>query len=205
MLPEMVSVQRIRRSIFVALLVSTVAVACAVKMATVTGPDGNQWQTCDGSAAKCIEVVGEKCPNGYVLGGHEKRFNCKPDKVDDQGPCATDKELETMDTSGPLAQLHPYGTGGALDEVKHLRGPDCHMWLKCQNFAVSHDPLSSAPACLNLVGEECRNGYIEAEVFGEALYRCRAPHGADQPDANALPNAVAPPDAVAPVSVKASQ
>jgi hypothetical protein len=182
--PSKGDVRQVRRSFFVALLLSTVAVACAIRIATVTGPDGSQWQTCDANGAKCIEAVGTKCPNGYVLGGREKLFNCKPGPSD-QGPCVTDRELETMSTSGPLAQVHPYGTGGPLDEVKHVRGPDCHMWLMCQGFAVSHDPLSSGSACLNLVGQECRNGYVEAEVFGQAMYQCTSPHAAREPDATA--------------------
>jgi hypothetical protein len=157
---------------FFPLLLSTVAVACAVKMASVTGPDGNPWLTCKGDDAKCIETLGTKCPNGYVVGG-ERLFNCKPDHADNQGACVTDKELETVSETGPLAQVHPYGTGGPLEEVKHVRGPDCHIWLMCQSFVVTHDPLSSAPACLNLVGEECRQGYIAVEVFGHAMYECK--------------------------------
>jgi hypothetical protein len=159
-------------------------------MATVTGPDGAQWQACDGNGARCIEAVGTRCPNGYVLGGHDKLFNCKPDSVDDQSRCATDKELETISKSGPLAQLHPYGTGGPLDEANHVRGPDCHIWLMCQSYAVSHDPLGRTSACANLVEEECRSGYIEAAVFGEALYQCKSPHDAHQPDATAPTNLV---------------
>jgi hypothetical protein len=179
-------VQRVRRPLFLALLVSAVAVACAVKMVTVTGPDGNQWLTCEGNDAKCVETIGTKCPNGYVL-GHNRLFNCKPDPPNNRGPCVTDRELETISAAGPLAQVHPYGTGGAMDEVKLVRGPDCRIWVMCQSFAVSHDPLGSAPACLNLVGQECRNGYIEAEVFGQAIYKCKAP-----PDTTGLPDAVAP-------------
>jgi len=38
---------------------------------------------------------------------------------------------------------------------------------------VTHDPFSAAPACLSLVGQECRQGYIEAQVFGEAMYQCK--------------------------------
>jgi hypothetical protein len=182
-----VRVRRVRHPFFFALLLSTVAVACAVKMATVTGPDGNQWLTCGGDEAKCVETIGTKCPNGYVV-GREKLFNCKPDHADIQGPCVTDKELETASATSPLAQLHPYGTGGPLEEVKHVRGPDCHIWLMCQSFVVTHDPFSSAPACLSLVGQECRQGYIEAEMFGEAMYQCKAPHSVGDPDARAPTN-----------------
>jgi len=165
-------VQWARHSSFVVLLLSTMAVACALKMASVTGPDGQPWLTCEGDDAKCIENIGTKCPNGYVV-GREKLFNCKPDHADNQSPCATDKEVETVSETSSLAQLHPYGTGGPLDEVKHVRGPDCHIWLMCQSFVVTHDPFSAAPACLSLVGQECRQGYIEAQVFGEAMYQCK--------------------------------
>jgi hypothetical protein len=166
-------------------------------MGTVTGPDGNQWQTCDGNDAKCIEAMGTKCPNGYVLGGHEKLFNCKPDHADDQDQCVTDKALERIsgpsDASAaarPLADYHANGMGEPPAEVKlkckHVRGPDCHMWLMCPSY-MDTGYVGNAD-CLRSVGRECVHGYIEAELFGEAMYQCKSPPDARQPDA------IAPPD-----------
>jgi len=168
-------------------------VACAVKMATVTGPDGNEWQTCDGNDAKCIEALGAKCPNGYVV-GHEKLFNCKPEHADDQGPCLTDKELATQDVfaiddADTVVELRPghlaYGTVGPLMKAMPVRGPDCHVWLMRQGFDWTS---SSTSRFSKVLGRACRHGYIEAEVFGEAMYQCKSAQDGGQPDA------IAPPD-----------
>jgi hypothetical protein len=106
---------RVRYPFFFTLLLSAVAVACAVRMATVTGPDGNPWLTCDGNDAKCIEATGAKCPNGYVV-GQEKMFNCNPKQADDQGPCVTDKELETTEV---------FAIDELLENLEHLEILDC--------------------------------------------------------------------------------
>jgi hypothetical protein len=185
------NVQRARRPFFVTLLLSTMAVACAVKIATVTGPDGNPWQTCDGNDAKCIEAMGVKCPNGYIV-GHEKLFKCKPDHADDQGPCVTDKELETrgvfaIDDADNVFELRPghlaSGTEGPLMKAKPVRGPDCHAWLMRPRFDWSSSSTSSTSRFLKLLGHACRHGYIEAELFGEAMYQCTSAEDAGEPDA----------------------
>jgi len=128
-------VVKVRRSFLVSLLLSVVTVACAVRMVTVTGPDGNPWQTCDGNDAKCIEAIGAKCPNGYVV-GQGKMFNCEPDPAGDQGPCVTDKELEAtavfaIDDTDTVFELRPghlaFGTVGPLVKAQPVRGPDCHV------------------------------------------------------------------------------
>jgi hypothetical protein len=185
-------VQRVRHPVFfLALLLSTVAAACAVRMATVTGPDGNPWLTCNGSDAKCVEAMGAKCPNGYVA-GNDKMFNCKPDHADDQGPCVTDKELETrevfaIDDTDQVFELRPghlpYGTVGPLVKAKPVRGPDCRVWLMRPSFDWSSSSSSSTSRFLKLLGQECRHGYVEAKLFGEAMYQCKSPPDAGQPDA----------------------
>jgi hypothetical protein len=195
-------VQRVRRPFFFVLLFSTLALACAVRMVTVTGPDGNEWQTCDGNDAKCIEAMGAKCPNGYVV-GHEKMFNCKPEHADDQGPCVTDKELQTsevfaIDDADTVFELRPghlaSGTVGPLMKAKPVRGPDCHVWLMRPSFDWSSSSRSSTSRFLRLLGLACRHGYIEAELFGEAMYQCKSPQDAGQPDAMAPLDAIAPPN-----------
>ncbi len=184
-------VLRTRHPFFLALFLSTVTVTCAVKMATVTGPDGNPWQTCDGNDAKCIEAMGAKCPNGYVV-GHQKMFNCKPDLADDQGPCVTDKELETsdvfaLDDADNVFELRPghlaAGTVGPLVKAKLVRGPDCHVWLMRPSFDWSSSSTPSASRFSKLLGQACRYGYIEAELFGEAMYECKSPEDAGPSDA----------------------
>jgi hypothetical protein len=188
---------RVRRSLFVALLLSTVAIACAVRMATVIGPDGNPWQTCDGNGAKCIEALSAKCPNGYVV-GHEKMFNCKPEQADDQGPCLTEKELETtpvfaIDDADTVFELRPghlaFGTVGAVVKAKPVRGPDCHVWLLRPSFDWSTSSTASTARFSKLLRQACPHGFIESEVFGEAMYQCKS-----LPDAG-QPHAIAPADA----------
>jgi|HubBroStandDraft_4_1064222.scaffolds.fasta_scaffold168442_2 hypothetical protein len=195
-------VQRARRPFLFACILSTVAVACAVKIAAVTGPGGNQWQTCAGDDAKCVEAMGAKCPNGYVV-GLEKIFSCKPDHADDQGPCVTDKELAmravfAIDEADTVFELRPghlaFGTVGPLMKAKPVRGPDCHVWLMRPSFDWSTSSTSSTSRFLKLLGEECRRGYIEAELFGEAMYQCKSAQDAGQPDAIASPDAVSPLD-----------
>jgi hypothetical protein len=164
---------------FLAVLLSTAAVACVVSMATVTGPDGNQWQTCRGNDAKCIAAIGNQCRNGYVL-GYEKQFNCKPAHVGDS-QCVTDDALEPL-------------RGAKLNRV---RGPDCRTWLMCRGF---NDTGSFGNEdCLPAIGRECSYGYVVGEVFGEAMYQCKSSPDAGQPDA------VAPTDAVALPGVRDSQ
>jgi hypothetical protein len=184
-------VRRTRHPLFLPLLLATAAVACAAKIVSVTGPDGNPWQTCDGNAAKCIEAMGTKCPNGYVV-GHEKMFHCKPDHTDDQGLCVTDKELEAMgvfaiDDADNVFELRPghlaFGTVGPLMKAKPLRGPDCHVWLVRPSFDWSTSSTSSTARFSKLLGQACKHGYIEAELFGEAMVQCSSPPEADLPDA----------------------
>lgn len=169
-----------RRAVVVALaistLLSTVAVACTVRMATVTGPDGNQWQTCDGNDARCIATIGKQCGNGYVL-GYEKQFNCKPRQAAAQGQCVTDQALEPV-------------LGAKLNRV---RGPDCRLWLMCRGFGDTG--RFDNDGCLTLIGKECGHGYIVGEVFGEAMYQCKSPEDAGPPDAISL-DAIAPADAI---------
>jgi hypothetical protein len=203
--------QRVGRSFFVALFLSTVAVACAVRMVTVTGPDGAPWQTCDGNDAKCIEAIGAKCPKGYVV-GHEKMFNCKPEQADDPDPCVTDQELETtpvfvIDDTDTVFELRPghlvFGSVGALVKAQPLRGPDCHVWLLRPSFDWSTSSRSSTARFSKLLGRACPNGSIETEVFGEAMYQCKAPPDAGQPDAGQL--GAGQLDAIAPANVEDSQ
>jgi hypothetical protein len=197
------NVQRVRRSFFVALLLSTVAVACAVKMVTVTGPDGNPWQTCDGNDAKCIEAMGAKCPNGYVV-GRDKTFNCKPEHAGDPSPCVTDKELAAtdvfaIDDADHVFDIRPghliFETEGPLVKAQPVRGPDCHVWLMRPRFDWSSSSFSSTSRFSKLLGKACRHGYIEAEVFGEAMYKCTSPEDGGEPDAIAPQDAMAPQDA----------
>lgn len=184
-------VRRPRPTLFLLLLLATAAVACVAKIVSVTGPDGNPWQTCDGNEAKCIEAMGAKCPNGYVV-GHDKMFNCKPDHADEQGPCVTDKELAAMavfaiDDADNVFELRPghlaFGTVGPLMKAKPVRGPDCHVWLLRPSFDWSSSSTSSTARFLKLLGQECSHGYIEAELFGEAMVQCKSPPEADLPDA----------------------
>jgi hypothetical protein len=173
------------------LLLAAAAAACVAKIVRVTGPDGNPWQTCDGNDAKCIEAMGAKCPHGYVV-GHEKMFNCKPALADDQGPCVTDKELEAMtvfaiDDADNVFELRPghfaFGTVGPLMKAKPLRGPDCHVWVMRPSFDGSSSSTSRSSRFSKLLGQECKHGYIEAELFGEAMYQCKSQPEADLPDA----------------------
>ncbi len=195
--------QRKRRAFFLAWVLSTVMVACAVRMATVTGPDGHEWQTCDGGDAKCIEAMGAKCPNGYLV-GREKMFNCKPnpaDDADDHGPCVTDEELQTsevfaMDDADDVFELRAghlaFGAVGPLMKATPVRGPDCHVWLLRPRFDWSSSSLPSTARFMKLLGQACKHGYVEAELFGEAMYQCKSPEDVGQPDAMAPPDAIAP-------------
>lgn len=197
-------VRQSRRALFLALGLSTVTVACAVRMATVHGPDGNPWQTCHGGDAKCVEAVGAKCPNGYVV-GHDKMFNCKPDPAAGQGPCVTDKELKAstvfaIDDTDTVFELRPghlaFGTVGPLMKAMPVRGPDCRVWLIRPSFDWSASSSSRSSRFMKLLGQECRRGYIEAEVFGEAVYQCKSPEDGGDPDAIAPTDVKAFPDVV---------
>jgi hypothetical protein len=197
----MTSTGTVQRSFFFALVLSTVAVACAVKMVTVTGPDGNPWQTCDGNDAKCIEAMGAKCPNGYVV-GRDKLFNCKPDHASAPDPCVTDKELAeadvfAIDDADHVFDIRPghlaIGTEGPLVKAQPVRGPDCHVWLMRPRFDWSSSSRSSTSRFLKLLGQACRHGYVEAEVFGESMVQCTSPEDAGEPDA------IAPLDGMAPL------
>jgi hypothetical protein len=186
-------VQRSKHPFVLVLLLSTVAGACAVKMSSAVGPDGNPWQTCDGDDDKCVEAVGAKCPSGYVVGAG-KTFNCKADRTNDQGSCVTDKELATtvvfaLDDADNVLELRPghltFGADGPLVKAKPVRGPDCHVWLMRPSFDWSSSSSSSTSRFSKLLGRACEHGYVEADLFGQALYQCKSRPEADLPDAHA--------------------
>ncbi len=185
-----------------ALLLTTVTVACAVTMATVTGPDGNQWQRCEGNDAKCIATIGRQCRTGYVL-GYEKQFNCKPGHANDESQCVTDEALEVVSAATGRAHDRPFAAGESTGgppwdaNLNRVRGPDCRMWLMCKGFNDTGNFGNGG--CLTSVGRECSHGYVVAEVFGETMYQCASSQDAGQPDA------IAPTDSISATGATDSQ
>lgn len=57
---------------FVPLLASVAVLACAAepKVTPIVGPDGSRMfhVSCGGQEARCYELAGERCPNGYEFG-----------------------------------------------------------------------------------------------------------------------------------------